>query len=229
MLNVLIFVVNNKIRRGLQKAVPLAGLREKQKAERERRILAAAVAQFRRVGYHAARIEDLAGAAEVSVGTVYNYHRTKGDILIAVVAMEVEEVLAAGEAIIADPPPGVARALLALTYQYYEHSLHYLSKEMWRAAMALSIDAPDTPNGRRYSELDGRLAAQVTRLVRALAARGEVRPRHDPVALGELLFNNLNMLFIEFVKDEAMTIAMLKDRVTRQTALVAELIAKGKG
>ena len=74
----------------------MAGLRERQKADRERRILEAAVTQFRADGYRSVRIEDLAEMAQVSVGTVYNYYQTKGDILIATVAMEVEEVLDAG-------------------------------------------------------------------------------------------------------------------------------------
>ena len=206
----------------------MAGLRERQKADRERRILRAAVTRFRADGYRSVRIEDLAEMAEVSVGTVYNYYRTKGDILIATVAMEVEEVLEAGAVIVADPPRGAEAALLALIFQYYDHSLEYLSKEMWRTAMALSIEAPGTPNGRRYSELDQRLAEQVTDLVRALQARGEVRAELDARALGELIFNNLNQMFTEFVKDDAMTLDTLRDRVAAQTGPLARLIAGGR-
>lgn len=205
----------------------MAGLREKQKADRERRILKAAVTRFRAEGYRAVRIEDLAETAEVSVGTVYNYYRTKGDILIATVAMEVEEVLASGAAIVADPPPGVEAALLALIFQYYDHSLEYLSKEMWRTAMALSIETPGTPNGRRYSALDRHLAAQVTDLIGALQGRGDVAAALDAEALGEVIFNNLNQEFIEFVKDETMTLDTLRGRVAWQTRPLARLMAAG--
>lgn len=203
----------------------MAGLREKQKADRERRILKAAVTKFRAEGYRSVRIEDLAEMAEVSVGTVYNYYQTKGDILIATVAMEVEEVLDAGADIVADAPHGADAALLALIFSYYDHSLEYLSKEMWRTAMALGIEAPGTPNGRRYSELDQRLAAQVTDLIVALQGRGEVRADLDARALGALLFNNLNQMFIEFVKDDDMTLETLRSRVAAQTRPIARLIA----
>lgn len=182
------------------------------------------MARFRRDGFHSARIEDVAEDAEVSVGTVYNYYGTKGDLLIATVAMEVEEVLAAGEAILVDPPEGVADALLALIGHYYDHSLHYLTKPMWRAAMALSIEAPGTPEGRRYTELDARLAAQVTELVTRLQARGDVAPQMDARALGELLFNNLNAKFIEFVKDDSMTNETLKARLAAQIRPLARLM-----
>jgi len=203
----------------------MAGLRERQKADRERRILEAAVTRFHAEGYRAVRIEDLAETAEVSVGTVYNYYRTKGEILIATVAMEVEEVLAEGEAIVADPPRGVEAALLALIFQYYDHSLEYLNKEMWRMAMALSIEVPGTPNGQRYSALDRRLAEQVTALVRELQARGELRADFETGALGQLLFNTLNMMFIEFVKDDDMSLETLRADLARQIGPLANVLA----
>jgi len=203
----------------------MAGLRAKQKADREKRILKAAVTKFRAQGYHAVRIEDLADMAEVSVGTVYNYYSTKGDILIATVAMEVEEVLASGAEIVAAPPSGVHDALCALIFSYYDHSLEYLSKEMWRSAMALSIEASGTPHGRRYTELDHRLAVQVTELIVALQARGDVRPDLDPVAMGQVVFNNLNQMFIEFVKDSVATLQDLRADVSRQMRPIAQLIA----
>ncbi|MFA8442263.1 TetR/AcrR family transcriptional regulator [Yoonia sp.] len=202
----------------------MAGLREKQKADRERRILEAAVTKFRADGYRAARIEDLADMAEVSVGTVYNYYQTKGDILMATVAMEVEEVLDAGLTILADPPQAVDDALLALIFAYYDHSLEYLTKEMWRTAMALAIEAPGTPNGRRYFELDQRLASQMTDLVKVLQNRGTVRQDLDPEPFGALLFNNLNQMFQEFVKDDDMPLEVLRQRVDAQTRPLARLI-----
>lgn len=162
--------------------------------------------------------------ADVSVGTVYNYYQTKGDILIATVAMEVEEVLTTGAAIVANPPMGVDRALLTLIWGYYDHSLEYLSKEMWRTAMALAIDAPGTPNGLRYSALDQRLSAQVTDLLRALKARGEIRADVEIDVLGEVLFNNLNQMFQDFVRDDVMPLETLRARVARQTEPIARLI-----
>ncbi len=207
----------------------LAGLRHRQKVDRERRILQAAITLFRRDGYRAVRIEDLAELAGVSVGTVYNYHATKGDILIAIVALEVEEVLEAGAHTVANPPVGVETALLTLIFQYYDHSLEYLTKEMWRSAMALAIETPHTPNGRRYADLDRQLAAQVGSLIETLQRRGEVHPSLDAHVLGDLVFNTLNMMFIDFVKDDMASLAVLKGAVAVRTGLLARLIAVGQG
>lgn len=206
----------------------MAGLRAKQKADKTRRILEAATTLFREQGYDSARIEDIAEMAEVSVGTLYNYYQNKGDILVATVAMEVTEVLEGGARIVSNPPLNVAEALRTLIDQYYDHSLVYLSKEMWRTAMAISIQQPETPLSRRYTELDGQLSAQVVRLVETLQARGVVQAGIDPKAMGEVFFNNLNMMFIEFCKVDAMPLEELKARVNAQHEPIAALISSIK-
>lgn len=203
----------------------MAGLRERQKADRERRILAAASALFREHGYEAARIEDIAERAEIAPGTVYNYFETKGDLLVAIVSLEVEEILAIGADLIERDAPSVEAAVARLIALYYDHALFYLSKEMWRAAMALSIRKPGSRFGRRYTALDRRLAAQTCALFARAQHRGLVAAEVDVEAIGQLVFNNLNMMFVEFVKDEAMELATLRAAVERQNAPLVRLIA----
>lgn len=203
----------------------MAGLRERQKADRTRRILEAASSLFRAQGYDAVRIEDIAAAADVSAGTCYNYFSTKGDILLAIVSMEVEEVIDAGRAVVADPPADVAEALDRLIRIYYDHSLLYLTKELWRRALALTVEAPETPFSQRYLALDAKLAAQVGDLVVALQSCGSVRRGLDPEALGGILFAQLNQAFIGFVTQDAMPLADLHRTSRRATDQLALLIA----
>ena len=202
----------------------MIGLRARQKANRTERILAAATDLFREQGYDAVRIEDIADNAEVSVGTFYNYFQTKGDVLVAIVSLEVEEVLFAGIKVVSAPPKSVHLALQRLTDVYFDHSVTYLSKEMWRTAMALSILNPGTPFSQRYSDLDALLRNQMCALILALQAGGKARADLDASAIGEALFNNLNMMFMEYVKSN-MPIAALKAAVGRQNASIASLIA----
>lgn len=202
----------------------MAGLRERRKAERTQRILQAGSALFRAQGYDAVRIEDIAAAAEVSAGTCYNYFSTKGDLLLAIVSMEVVEVVEAGRAVVGNPPPEIAEALDRLIRLYYDHSLIYLSKEMWRKAMAFSIEAPGTPFSQRYTELDALLTAQVCDLIRALQARGHARGDLDASVLGQIVFNTLNQMFIGFVTDDAMPLTALHRASDAQTASLAALM-----
>lgn len=202
----------------------MAGLREKQKIAREKRILESASMLFKRDGYDKTRMEDIAELAEVSTGTTYNYYQSKADILIAVVSMEVEEILIAGKQLIEGPLPSVAEALNALIALYYEHSLVYLNKEMWRMAMAFSIQRPQSPFSQRYAALDQRISMQVVSLIETFQTKKMVISNLDHQALGETIFNNLNLMFTEFVKSNVMTIEELKQTVTRQLAPLTSLI-----
>jgi hypothetical protein len=131
----------------------------------------------------------------------------------------------AGEALVADPPAGAEAALTRPTHLHHDHSRHHLTKEMWRAAVAIWAGAPDTPNGRRCAAPDARLAGQVGRRVAGLQARGAAHADVDPAAVGELALANLNQVFIEFVRDDAMTLPALHARIARTTAPPARMLA----
>ena len=203
----------------------MAGLRAKHKADRHQRIVEAAARLFRTQGYDTVKREAIAAAAEVSIGTIYNYYKNKGDLLVAIVSMEVHEVLAAGERVIADPPRTAEKAVAKLIANYIEHALVYLSKEMWRQAMAITTQQPDSPSGVAYNELDEALARQTAKLIRKLQTLGLVQVGVDAQALGEMIFNNTNMMFTIFVKQEAMSVATLLARIRRQNRTLVQAIA----
>jgi AcrR family transcriptional regulator len=203
----------------------MTGLRANQKAERRKRILDAATKLFQSAGYDAARIEDIAEIAGISAGTFYNYFENKGDILLATVAMEVEEVLQTGQSIVAEPPRDVSEALQLLIDCYTDHSLFYVTKEMWRTAMALSIQQPGSPFSRRYTELDTQLRSQVGALIATMQARGHVRTDIDCTSIGAVMFNNLNQMFTEFVKADGMSLEELRNTLKSHTQPIARLLA----
>jgi len=203
----------------------MAGLRARHKADRHRRIIEAAAGLFRASGYDAVKMEAIAAAADVSIGTIYNYYQNKGDLLVAIVSMEVNEVLAAGKQVIAKPPRDVDKAVAKLIAIYIEHSLVYLSKEMWRQAMAITIQQPDSPSGLAYGALDAALAGQICNLIEKLEALGTVRAATDARAVGEMIFNNANMMFTTFVKNEKMPVAELLAQIRRQNRTLVTAIA----
>jgi AcrR family transcriptional regulator len=198
----------------------MAGLRERQKAGRRRDIVAAAAKLFRRDGFAVTSIEAIAAEAEVAAGTVYNYFESKGDLLIALVALDGEEVRAAGRGIIAYPPKDAAQAIIKLLALYVDHSLIHLSKELWRHAMANALSQPNSPFGAGYAELDRKLAQQVGELVAVLQARGQIDGAVDPQVAGDVLFEAVNSLFMGFVAREEMPLALLRKTLSKQVRLI---------
>jgi AcrR family transcriptional regulator len=53
--------------------------------QRKQQIMSAALEVFQKKGYAVATIPDIAEAAQVSVGTIYNYYDSKRDLLVALV------------------------------------------------------------------------------------------------------------------------------------------------
>ena len=205
----------------------MTGLRARQKLNRNNRILEAAAELFKRDGYEAVKMEAIAAASEVSIGTIYNYYQNKGDLLVAIVSMEVHEVLQAGAGVVAQPPKNAIDAVDTLVGIYYDHSLIYLSKEMWRVAMSISTQQPFSPFGLSYIELDAALKAQTHALILKLQSMGLVQPECDAEAIGEVIFNNLNMMFMGFVKDETMKLLHLRRQVKRQNRAILSSIVFG--
>jgi len=200
----------------------MTGLRERQKAGRRRDILDAAAALFKQDGFTAASIEQIAERAELSAGTVYNYFPSKGDLLLALVALDGQEVRAAGAALVEAPPPDAVKAVCQLLEIYVDHSLVHLDKRLWRQMMANALSFADTALGAGYRELDRMLAEQVSDLCRALQRARRIPRRIDCDDAGQVLFVVCNSLFTEFVADDALPLALMKERMFRQVRLVFE-------
>ncbi len=166
----------------------------------------------------------------MSIGTIYNYYQNKGDILVAIVSMEVNEVLNAGRGVVANPPANVGDALDTLLGIYIEHSLH-LSQQGDVAAGDGDLDAAARqpvrpglyrarPRADRPDPRPGRPAARDS----AWCARISTVRR-----CGELVFNNMNMMFIEFVKRDEARIPELRAAIRRQNRiLVAAIVVCGE-
>lgn len=95
---------------------------------------------------------------------------------------------------------------------------------MWLVAMSISTQRPKSPFGLAYSALDAALGEQTCELIKALQDIGLVRSDCDSKAIGEIVFNNLYMMFIGFVKDDAMPMATLRKNIRAQNAALVFIL-----
>src|ERR1700690_1558832 len=194
----------------------MTGLRERQKAGRREGILKAAALLFRRDGFAATSMEQIAERAELSTGTVYNYFASKGDLLLALVALDGGEGRAAGARPLAEP----VAAVNALLEGYVDHALVHLDKRLWRHMMGTALTFAETPMGAGYRALDRKLAAQGGDLCCALQKRGDIPADVDCRDAGQILFYVCNSLFMEFVADDVLALPTMKRRMFREVRLI---------
>ncbi|WP_138466522.1 TetR/AcrR family transcriptional regulator [Poseidonocella sp. HB161398] len=202
----------------------MAGLRERKKAATRKRILDCAAQMFRQDGYEASRIEDIAEAAELSVATFYNYFGSKADLLLAAVLEETAMVMDSVEACIGAPAATLEAAFGAIVGTYFEKSFQYTSRELWRMAVARTMLDPEAEFSRRYIAIDRELSDQLCRFLAGMQGRGLVRAGAEIDPAGRLLFNNVNMNFIEYMRASGMTAAEVRAKVMAESApLLARL------
>ena len=183
----------------------MTGLRERKKADRERRIIDAAAEQFRTVGYEETKIENIARDAGVSVGTVYNYFENKSDLLLTLVTLHDRFVEREIEEMLGNPPANLVDGVCGIFFAMTSHSLNHLGKENWRNLFGLSIVQRQTVLGQRFATFNERLRTRVIRMLNVLQEQGSLRADCDTGKLGGILFRIETMHYIELASSDRMT------------------------
>jgi AcrR family transcriptional regulator len=187
--------------------------RVRERRARRRAIQAAAAAVFSDKGYSRATMEDIARQAELSVGTIYLYYRSKEDLYVSLLFESMKIFSEAIERIRAtkDPPDRQLRKVWDYFYAYHARYPH-----LYRALFFLQ--QPDLARGispKTLQEINVRAArnfALVRDIVAEAMAKGLYRAR-EPREVVDLLWS----LFLGLVhlsetrQNLGVTVSTLKD------------------
>jgi AcrR family transcriptional regulator len=195
----------------------MAQRREQQKRGRERRILRAAVRLFGTKGYAETAMEDVAATAGLAVGTLYNYFRSKSELLLTILQRETEELLAAGQRVVDHPPDDPADAVAALIETYTGVFVHH-DQKLWRDFLAAAISAPATVGAAAF-KADLRLIGQLALLLEKLRARGVVGAHVEGGRAAITLYSIYFTWFSAFLVSEGMTLERLREEIRRGTEI----------
>jgi len=201
----------------------VGGLRERQKAAREQRILRAAETLFARRGYAKTSIDDVARRAELAVGTVYNYFASKAELALALLRRETRDTLAAGEAAAGRPTAGPTRAVARL-FDVYVDLLARHERRLLRELFAAALAEPATI-GRAAFELDLRLIGQLHGLLAKLRERGELAAGVDIGAAATTLYAIYLAWVLAFAASDSVDVEAVRAQVCRGVALALRGIA----
>lgn len=193
------------------------GRRERQKQERERRILSTARRLFDRKGYANTSMEDVAGRAALAVGTLYNYFSSKDQLLLAIFRGDTEHLARIGERILADPPDDPAEAIAALT-EVVVQGITTGERRLWRELFAASIAAPDTLGAQLFA-LDMRLIAQLTAMLDLLKTRGSIDASIDSSRAAGLFYGICLTWAIAFVTRDDLTIETMRAEISESVRI----------
>ncbi|MBI2256017.1 MAG: TetR/AcrR family transcriptional regulator [Proteobacteria bacterium] len=162
------------------------GLRERQKEKRKQAIMVAAARLFQAEGFNSASMEDIADAAELSVGTVYNYFKSKAEIGLAIYQADRDLVQAATSKVIDNPPADPVDAICRMMETDFETEIGYLDRAVWSALFGASFTDQSSLSTAFVSDELMRVD-QFRKLLGVLKARAKIGAHADIDAAAEML------------------------------------------
>ena len=188
-------------------------------AARRGQILAAAARVFADKGFHRATIRDLAQAAGIADGTIYNYFKNKDALLLGILDQLNETPQRAGQF-----AQAASLGIEAWTRQYIQQRLAVIGPEGRRVFQVILAEALGNRELRQaYSE-------QIIQPTYALAegffqtwvAEGSVRPVDPALALRVTSAMFLGVLILQLIGDP-----VLDAHAAELPALMADIILHG--
>lgn len=168
-------------------------LRERKKRDTRHRILMAGLDAFTARGFENCTIDEIARAAGVGKGTVYNYFRTKQDLVVSFM-VDMERQMQAEAATLAQARGSVAAILTRfIESQMALKAPHYPFVRLFLAQLAGTATHADTWVGEASTALDPTLV----QLFEKLRRRGLVRTDIDvPTLVGTFKVMQLGLMVL---------------------------------
>ena len=198
-------------------------LRQINKANRQKQVVANAARFFSSIGYDLTSIDMVAKRSNMSPATIYNNFENKIGLLLAVLIEEGEEVQRIGEQLIAERKQADVNIIYRLIELYVNHPMEFMNKSCWRQALAASTASSNKKFTREYQNVDKRLKHQLIDLMHALQKEHTFVSQVDPASLGAIIWNNVDQMFTDFISSEGMSLNELKSTTNRQTSSLVNL------
>lgn len=167
-------------------------------------ILESAAAQFARKGYEATLMDDVASAAGVSKGSLYDYFKNKEDLFYAVFEWFQGRLLEASVAQAGDKMGArerlVAFAEASVGALVSQINLYPVTLEIWAAAAKAGTRKRFAKAMRKLYEGYRR---EVVALIRTAQEQGEIKPGVEPEILASVLIGAVDGLLLQYWLDPA--------------------------
>jgi AcrR family transcriptional regulator len=149
-------------------------------------------------------MEAIAAAADISPNTIYNYYRTKGQLLIALIAAS-DDSFFAGLPAVSSRADGAIDWMVEFLEALAAHSLAEIDRNTWKHAIAQTMAHEGSEDiGKDIRAINRRLETFIERELKALKGLGRLPAETRPGPLASMLFDLHRIIFIRAVTSEDM-------------------------
>lgn len=182
------------------------GLREKQKQLRRETILESARRLFEAQGIEDTTMATIAAEAGVSTPTVFNYFGSRDELLLAIIFEGHEKAVDDYRQGRKRAFPKLADDLCELLTGFTMRSLEIFNKSVWRYADSTAIRQPESEFVKRYSQIDQTLTCTIKDVLNEHVLKPRRGGAYDTSALASIIYNHWNNGYINYIKNDAMTL-----------------------
>lgn len=203
----------------------MTSLRERQKVERQLKIVSAAKECFLGMDYNSVTVEDIANRAGISAMTIYSYYKTKGGLLLAVVVQSEQKMKEKITKIAKTPTGSATSSIIRICNAMTDHALSYLNRDVWRQVVASSILEAESAFGESYVQSEEQLIEIMAVMLRELRQQNKVSSELDDNTIADILYSVYNGRFFQFIRDKRLSRRQLDRLVARDLEVVMKSIS----
>ncbi|WP_282609729.1 TetR/AcrR family transcriptional regulator [Pelagibius sp. Alg239-R121] len=202
----------------------MTGLREKQKEQRQKRILEAARQLIRENDYQTVKVEAIAAEADLSAVTVFNYFGSKGGILLALLAESDRHLVEKIDRLVESDFATAFEAVETYSRTIFDHAFSFLDRRTWAHVHSISILEAASSFGRGFMALEQELIRLLFLLLERQKTGSLIVPDCETMIAAQVLYNVHNARFIQFASDTTIEREIMDKLVSRDLKFILDKI-----
>jgi AcrR family transcriptional regulator len=203
----------------------IAGLRERNKLDKLRRIKDAASELFIRKGYDDTTTREIALRAGVGLGTIFVYAATKRDLLFLIVNDDLQRVAEQAAGTVRPHRPMLDNLLRAFQLHY-----RYFAQEPALSRLALREMSfyASGPEAKKYLKTRERLIVLITEIVRIAIDRKAISSKESPSLIAQVIFAIYQVEIRHWLSSDELNLRRGLNALRRQLTLLASGLSPRK-
>jgi len=201
----------------------MSGLRERKKKESEEKITSSARDIFLKKGYNEATMEEIAKKADIGVGTLYNYFKSKAEIFISIMTRESLINETDDEKL----DYTLEKDTITIIIDYILKSTKYIEsfdKKLWRELFAAILGNvnPDNLIFTGLVNMDFKFIQKLEHLLNSMKEKGRLPPSFKSNDAAFAIYSILMAQIIMYIYMEGATFEVYRKNVENQIRFLFE-------
>lgn len=197
--------------------------RERKKQQIKKDIISNARILFQKGGYNGTTLEEIAAAADIGIGTIYNYYHSKADLFLEIVTDDLKTNLGKPQPMPYKAKENIVDQTMALIISLVE-PLQPANKELWKELLAVAFGqtGPDNRQLYRLIEYDSHFVIKLIELFDDQKNRGNLSSAFPSETAATVIFYNILTSYLFYLYNPEKTMKELTESIREQVKFILE-------